>query len=236
MIKNIMFDLDGTLLPVNQDEFVMKVMSVMEVELKKTDLDSTGFLKGMLKGIDTIVKNSDGSCTNEELFWRVFLEHSEIEQEKAIDFFVDFYNGAYVLATEIVAYNTIIADTVTLLKNKGYNMILATSPVFPALAVFERMKWNDIFPEDFSYISCFENSSYAKPKKEYYQEILDKLDLDPEETIMVGNDVLEDGIVEELGVDCYLITDFLVNRYNTELSTKWSGTFDEFYDLVENSF
>ena len=157
MIKNIMFDLDGTLLPVNQDEFVMKVMSVMEAELKKTDIDSTGFLKGMLMGIDTIVKKSDGSCTNEELFWRVFLENSGISQDTASDFFMDFYNGAYLLATEAVNYNTLISDTVTYLKNKGYNMILATSPVFPEIAIMERMKWNDVFPEDFSYISSFEN-------------------------------------------------------------------------------
>jgi phosphoglycolate phosphatase-like HAD superfamily hydrolase len=125
MIKNILFDLDGTLLPVNQDEFVIKVMSVMEDELKKTDLDSTDFLKGMLKGIDTIVKESNGSCTNEELFWTIFNKYSNIEAKKAKDFFVNFYNGAYLLATETVVYNTKIADAVTFLKNKGYNLVLA---------------------------------------------------------------------------------------------------------------
>ncbi len=228
MIKNILFDLDGTLLPVNQDEFVIKVMSVMEDELKKTE--------GMLKGIDTIVKESNGSCTNEELFWTIFNKYSNIEAKKAKDFFVNFYNGAYLLATETVVYNTKIADAVTFLKNKGYNLVLATSPVFPEIAIHERMTWNDVFPEDFSYISTFENSSFAKPNPGYYKELIQKLSLVPEETIMIGNDVHEDGIAQTLGIDCYIITDFLVNRQNQEISTKWSGSFDEFFSLIKNSF
>ncbi len=175
MIKNIMFDLDGTLLPVNQDEFVMKVISVMEDELKKTDLNSEGFIKGLVMGIDTIVKKSDGKCTNEELFWEIFLENSGIDFEPAREFLTDFYNGAFLLATEIVDYNTIVPDSITYLKNKGYNMIIATSPVFPKVAITERMKWNDVFPEDFSYISTFENSTFAKPRKEYYKEIFSKI-------------------------------------------------------------
>jgi hypothetical protein len=57
-------------------------MSVMEDELKKTDLDSTDFLKGMLKGIDTIVKESNGSCTNEELFWTISINIPILRQKR----------------------------------------------------------------------------------------------------------------------------------------------------------
>jgi hypothetical protein len=53
---------------------------------------------------------------------------------------------------------------------------------------------------------------------------------------MIGNDVHEDGIAQTLGIDCYIITDFLVNRQNQEISTKWSGSFDEFFSLIKNSF
>jgi FMN phosphatase YigB (HAD superfamily) len=98
------------------------------------------------------------------------------------------------------------------------------------------MTWNDVFPEDFSYISTFENSSFAKPNPGYYKELIQKLSLVPEETIMIGNDVHEDGIAQTLGIDCYIITDFLVNRQNQEISTKWSGSFDEFFSLIKNSF
>jgi hypothetical protein len=45
--------------------------------------------------------------------------------------------------------NTKIADAVTFLKNKGYNLVLATSPVFPEIAIHERMTWNDVFPKIF---------------------------------------------------------------------------------------
>ncbi len=73
-------------------------------------------------------------------------------------------------------------------------------------------------------------------EKNIIKKFFQKLDIIPEETIMVGNDVIEDGIVEELGVDCYLITDFLVNRQNLEINTKWSGTYHEFYNLISETF
>jgi FMN phosphatase YigB (HAD superfamily) len=75
---------------------------------------------------------------------------------------------------------------------------------------------------------------YAKPNPKYYQWILDKFNLKEEETIMVGNDVDEDMIVEDLGVETYLVTDCLNNKNNKDMSGFKQGKLEDFYQIIVN--
>ena len=69
-IKHILFDLDGTLLPMVQDEFVRFYMPLLaKAYLKKgVEMDPKGFIGAVWKGYEAMVKN-DGSRTNREAFW-----------------------------------------------------------------------------------------------------------------------------------------------------------------------
>lgn len=236
MIKNILFDLDGTLLPMDQDEFVKKFIDIFSIKLKNTNHNHSSIIKGLVTGIDTMVKKSDGSCTNKDLFWKAFTEVTSVVPIDIEPFFIEFYENDFSLVSEILNNNPIISECISCLKEKNYSLIIATSPVFPEIAIYNRMKWNNINPTDFTYITTFENSRFAKPNINYYTDLMETLKLDPKECIMVGNDIHEDGIIEELGVDCYLITDYIVNRYNKSYQTKWHGSFNDFYSLVKTSF
>lgn len=236
MIKNILFDLDGTLLPMNQDIFVEKFTEIFIEKCKENGHDHAPVVKGLITGIESLVKKNDGSSMNQELFWKVFTSITNIEMKEIEPMFTQFYEKEYFLVKEIVHYNPLVAECISYLKSKNYSLIVATSPVFPEIAIHNRMKWIGLNPEDFSYITTFENSRYAKPNLNYYTDLFNTLGLNPQECIMVGNDVIEDGIIEELGVDCYLITDFLVNRKNISYHTKWQGSFNDFYNMVKLSF
>ena len=113
------------------------------------------------------------------------------------------------------------------LKEKGIRVVLATNPLFPSIATENRIRWAGLQPEDFEYFTTFENSHYCKPNLDYYQEILEKRSLKPEECLMVGNDVGEDMITEQLGMKTFLLTDCLINKENKDISQYPNGGFAE---------
>ena len=106
-------------------------------------------------------------------------------------------------------------------------MVLATNPLFPAIATHSRIRWAGLNPDDFEHITTYENSSYCKPNPDYYREILSKLNLKPEECVMVGNDTVEDMIAETLGMKVFLLTDCLINKPSADISTWPNGGFPE---------
>lgn len=118
-------------------------------------------------------------------------------------------------------------------KAYGSEPVLATNPLFPAIATESRMIWAGLCPGDFVLYTTYENSHYCKPNLKYYEEILDKLECKSEECLMVGNDVTEDMIAETLGMQVFLLTDCLLNRKQIDVSGYRQGGFKELQKLLK---
>ena len=73
-----------------------------------------------------------------------------------------------------------------------------------------------------------------KPNLEYYKEIFKNINSKPEESIMVGNNALEDMIVSKLGVRTFLITDNLENPEKIDINKFENGNFDDIAEKVLN--
>ena len=72
MLECILFDLDGTLLPMDQDEFVKAYFSGLAKKLAPYGYsDPKALVAAIWAGTSAMVAN-DGTCTNEERFWKVF--------------------------------------------------------------------------------------------------------------------------------------------------------------------
>ena len=122
----------------------------------------------------------------------------------------------------------------TLLKEKGYRVVLATKPMFPEIAVNERLSWLGFSVKDFDYVSSYENSCYTKPNRKYYEHILKIMDKDPGDCLMVGNDVKEDMYAAELGIDVFLIEGYTLNPDNDDTSMYKSGNWKLFKEYVND--
>ena len=110
---------------------------------------------------------------------------------------------------------------------------MATNPLFPKIAIEKRAHWGDIDCSCFSYITSYENSSYCKPNINYYKEIIDKNNLNIQETFMFGNDLIEDLIIENLNIPCYIITNNALHFENINNCTK-KGDYNDFFDFINN--
>ena len=73
MIKAILFDLDGTLLPMQQESFVKAYFSLLAKKVSSYGYVGDTLIKAIWKGIENMVSNN-GIYTNEEVFWNTFKE------------------------------------------------------------------------------------------------------------------------------------------------------------------
>lgn len=227
-MNTILFDLDGTLLPMDQDQFVRQYMESLARRFVPLGYEPAGFCRALTESIFDVIKNQSEN-TNEEVFWETFARRVDLDIRSKEPVFWDFYEKEHPALRHVVRESPNSRTVVDLLKKKGYEIVLATNPVFPQMATWQRIGWAGVKPEDFSYITTFENSRRCKPNPEYFKELLDKLEKQPEDCMMVGNDVDDDMLsTDAFGMKNYLITDFLINRNNRDLSRWEHGSFEDF--------
>ena len=224
-IKTIFFDLDGTLLPMDQEQFVDQYTQRLAAYMAPYGYDPKLLIKGLWTGTGAMVKNN-GTITNETMFWNIFCPIVGKDARMDLDKFDQFYRTDFQNVKEVCGFAPKAAETVHRLKERGFRVVLATNPLFPAVATESRIRWAGLEPEDFELYTTYEISSYCKPTLAYYQEILDKLGLCAEECAMVGNDVDEDMVAEQLGMKTFLLTACLINRTGAPVTNWPHGDFD----------
>ena len=229
-IKVVLFDLDGTLLPMDQDVFIKTYFGMLTEEMVKRGYDRKLFSGALLDGIDGMMKNS-GKITNEQMFWEIFCSVLGEENGKAAYPYLDsFYENVFDNVSRSCGYDPSAKKVIDEIKQMGFRVALATNPVFPLVATGKRIKWAGISPDDFELITSYENSHYSKPSLDYYREVAESLGVSPSECIMIGNDVSDDMVAIELGMKTFLLTDCLINKENKPLSDYDHGSFDVLLD------
>jgi FMN phosphatase YigB (HAD superfamily) len=232
MKKTILFDLDGTLLPMDQDAFVKYYMGLLARKMAQHGYEPQKLVETVWKGVGAMVHNS-GEEKNEQVFWDCFAGTFGEQSRQDLPIFQSFYENEFQQAKAATGYNPAARQTVDWLRESGYELVLATNPIFPQVATYSRLRWAGFQPEDFSLITTYENSTSCKPNLAYYREILQKIDRAPKECLMVGNDTAEDLCVRELGMDAFLLTDCLINKQGQDLSAVPKGGFDDLKTYVQ---
>lgn len=232
-IKVVLFDLDGTLLPMDQDLFVKAYFGRLAKKLAQRGYEPNQLIDTVWKGTAAMVKN-DGKQTNEDAFWKLFAGVYGEEKAKA-DYgcFEEFYAQDFDGVQSSCGFNPAAAKTVRAFKEKGYRVALATNPIFPAIATEKRMAWAGLDKEDFELYTTYENSRFCKPNLKYYEYILEALGVLGEECLMIGNDVGEDMVASKLGMKVFLLTDCLINKYGEDISAYPHGDFDAIAAFIE---
>lgn len=231
-ITTVLFDLDGTLLPMNQDVFVRAYFSGLAKRLAAHGYESHKLIKSIWSGTMSMIKN-DGSKNNERAFWETF---TGIYGEKAIEdlpYFDEFYREDFDKVALSCGYNEKAKETVAVIKKMGLRMALATNPIFPAIATQKRIAWAGLSHNDFDLYTTYENSRYCKPNLAYYQDVLSTLGVSAEECLMVGNDVSEDMVARHLGMKVFLLTDCLINKNEEDVNAYPHGGFEQLLQYLK---
>ncbi len=225
MITTVLFDLDGTLLPFEQDDFVKIYFSELCRKLAPMGYEPQHTVKSVWGGTKAMVMN-DGSRLNSEAFWETFnaMNPGLPDARPACD---EFYTHEFEKAKASLKYIPDRRPMIERLKSAGLRVVLATNPIFPLDGVRTRMAWVNLAPEDFGLVTWYDNSTFCKPNPKYYQEILGKIGAAPEECIMVGNSVSEDMAAATLGMDVFLANEFVENPDSRDYSGYRQGSLDD---------
>ena len=236
--KVILFDLDGTLLPQDQEKFVGAYFSLLAKKINsfgfpiKSDEDKKTLQNGIWAATYAMMEN-DGGATNEERFFSTFASLTKFDITNKKEYFDDFYNNEFQAVAATCGKNPLVPEIISKLKTSGYRIAVATNPLFPLLANKHRLSWAGLDIDDFEYCTSYEKCSHCKPNLKYYEDILSHLNVFAEDCLMVGNDVKEDMVARELGMDVYLITDCLINIENRDVNDYPHGSWSDFLKFIE---
>lgn len=230
-LTTILFDLDGTLLPMDNDAFTKGYFKLLAKKMAPFGYEPKALIDAVWAGTAAMVKN-DGRKSNKAVFWEKFCG---IYGQKALqdqETFQSFYENEFQDAKALCGFQPLAAEAVHALKAQGYRVALATNPIFPAIATQSRIRWAGLLLEDFALCTTYENTAYCKPNPAYYADVAARLGVAPQECLMVGNDVQEDMIASQLGMRVFLLTDCLINRTHVPLESYPHGGFPELLDSL----
>ncbi len=232
MIKTVLFDLDGTLLRMDQEAFVKLYLGGLSAHMAPFGYDPNAMIKAIWEGTGAMIANN-GEQTNEALFWQALRKHLGERVLSDSAKFESFYAEGFERAHAACGVMEGASAVVSRLRERGIQTLLATNPLFPSIATNARISWAGLSKDDFALVTTFENARHCKPNLDYYRDILRELNLDPTECCMVGNDVQEDMIARELGMQVFLLTDCLINREDTDVSQYPHGSISELSAFLE---
>lgn len=208
----VFFDLDGTLLPMELDEFLGGYARELGIFFAARGLDAEGLVHDIF-ACTKVMGASDAETLNADAFWAAFegMGHARAEFEALLE---GFYLNEFERLGEDVQPNPSMTGAVAALKEKGYRLAVTTMPLFPLIAVEARLRWAGLDPADFEFATTYDSAHSVKPHRAYYAEALKRAGMDGTagRVLMVGNNTLEDGAATKLGCDIFLIEDFLLER------------------------
>lgn len=230
MTKTILFDLDGTLLPMDMEQFVRSYLASISSYCSPL-AEPQFFIAALLKSTEVMLRN-EGPSTNEEAFMADFIPAIGQNREDMLSLLESYYTGEFPNLKKVAGKSEISSRVLDEAINKNWQIVLATNPIFPKLAIEERMRWAGIIDYPWRYITTYENSTACKPNLRYYQELIDKLQLDPAKCWMVGNDAHEDMIASKLGFKTFLVTDYLLEKNQDYPQPHKKGSLEDFLNFL----
>ena len=160
MIKAVFFDLDGTLLPMNEDEFIKIYFKLLAKRLMPLGYNPDDLIKVIWGGTNAMF-NNDGCKTNEEVFWQYFLDFYGEDKIKSDRKIIDeFYTNEFKLTKNSCFENPLAREIVDYCKSKGLFIGLSTNPIFPKAGTLTRMSFVNLKEEDFDFVTNYVLGKY----------------------------------------------------------------------------
>lgn len=94
MLTTILFDLDGTLLPMDQEVFVKDYLNRLAAKMVPYGYDPQMLVKAVWRGTGAMVAN-DGRKTNETVFWEAFADMFGQDALEDVPLYDEFYETEF---------------------------------------------------------------------------------------------------------------------------------------------
>lgn len=209
MIKAVLLDLDDTLLLNADRTFVPSYLRLLDQFIRQR-WGYPQFSDVLRRFISAAATLRDVRLTNMALAEAIIADATGRDQADMQATFAEFYHDWYPKLRDCVEPVKVAPTLFDNLRSQGYAVVIATNPLYPADAIRQRIEWAGL-PGDFSQyalVTHSENMHFVKPDPAYYAEIVARVGVEPDESLMVGDSLTNDmQPAARLGLNTYCITD-----------------------------
>ncbi len=238
MIKAVLFDLDDTLLGNNMDVFLPHYFALLG-EHAEILMPREKILDEIMAGTQAMIASTDTAVSNRDVFWQTFQQRTGLDMAEMELFFEEFYRHKFPQLAATTEKRPSAVPLVQTCLDKGMKVVVATNPLFPAIAVEERLAWAGVPVTEYAYdlVTTYENMHAAKPSPDYYHEILAAIECEPETAVMIGDDWKNDIIpAAEIGLHTYWITLNSQLPPDEDVALSGCGTLADLWEQVQNGW
>jgi FMN phosphatase YigB (HAD superfamily) len=209
MLRAVLFDLDDTLLGNAMDTFLPAYFQALTRYLDHL-IPPERLMADLMRATKVMNDNHHPKRTNEEAFASVFYPALQQDRSTVESAFKRFYAEEFPRLRRLTRRRPEAHSLVTSALKQGLQVAIATNPMFPRVAVEERLAWAGVPVEQFDYalVTTYENMHATKAHLAYYREILEKLERRPGECLMVGDSWRMDVVpASAVGLPVYWLTE-----------------------------
>jgi FMN phosphatase YigB (HAD superfamily) len=207
MTFSLLFDLDDTLLDTNLDAFLSAYFKKLAGHMAKW-VPPDQFINALLRSTQIMYNSKSTSATLEEVFGENFYPELGLPQEKLADEIDLFYDEIFPTLQSLTKARPEAVAMVEWAFSQGWNVAIATDPLFPRKAILHRLRWAGLAPEKYPFklISDYQSFHFAKASVSYYPEFLAQMGWTEDPLLMVGDSMERDVLPSQLaGVPVFLL-------------------------------
>jgi FMN phosphatase YigB (HAD superfamily) len=233
VFKAILFDLDGTLLDIDMDFFLQKYFGEMgKMAASQGKFEPKRLIEQLLLSTEVMINDLNPETTNEVTFMQDFIVNLGADEFEIRAFLDEFYSLRFPRLKEYCSSFEGVPEMMTKVFEKEIKVVIATNSVFPLRAIRARLDWAGVGMFPYELLTCYENMHYCKPYPQYYEEIVERIGVDPAECLMVVNDTREDLAAGILGIKTFLVEDRLIDKGDSPYLPNWRGNLHDLFHFI----
>jgi FMN phosphatase YigB (HAD superfamily) len=226
MYQAILFDLDDTLLRNDMTAFVQSYFGSLAPRIKPF-FPQDDFIKVIYQATQSMITAPRSERTLREVFIERFEALSGLKFLDLEPIFLHYYQNEFKSVRSVSRSLPMSREILQTARRISDHLVLATIPIFPLIAIQERLSWAEIQDFSFSLVTSFEVMHCCKPNPDYFLEICEKIDCNPSRCLMIGNDHVDDLAAKATGMATFLVTDFERNAGKGAFAPDHSGSFGD---------
>lgn len=233
-VRAVLFDLDGTLVDVDMNRFVPVYLRCLTGYMS-AHVDPGLAVKSLHNAVAAMFANRDSSRTLESLLLEVLESELSILPEQYADCLEQFCRNDLEELRPLVKGHPLSSQLVESSCARGWQVVLATNPIFPRTIIDARLDWGKLSNHVFHHVTSYETAHFCKPSALFFEEVVERLQIPAEACLMVGNDSLHDLSAKQVGMQTCLLTTWSIKRPDSRFKADWQGRHEELLALIESA-
>ena len=224
-IEAVWFDLDGTLIDVDMGRFIPVYLRRLAERLSP-HAEPQRTLHTLRTATMAMLGETGGDSSLEELLRTRLASELQIPWEGYQEALADFCRDDLPELQPLVTPHPLARSLVESCVANGWQVVLATNPIFPREVVEARLAWGNLIDLPFRPVTSYETSRHCKPHPGFFHDLLALLELPAHACLMVGNDSSHDLAAGLVGMPTCLLTTWRIDR-EPRYQADWEGSHPE---------